>query len=109
MVALPDGREEHVFGRRTMPHMDLASAACAIQNLWLAARAEGYGMGWVSMFDPAVVARELAMPDGAEPVALLCLGPVEAFYERPMLEEEHWTSPRPLTDLVAENHWPAER
>lgn len=109
VVALPDGRGEHVFGRRTMPHMDLASASCAIQNLWLAARAEGYGMGWVSMFDPVVVARELAMPDGAEPVALLCLGPVDAFYERPMLEEEHWTSPRPLADLVAENRWPADR
>ncbi|MCX6407504.1 MAG: 5,6-dimethylbenzimidazole synthase [Propionibacteriales bacterium] len=109
VVALPDGREEHVFGRRTMPHMDLASASCAIQNLWLAARAEGYGMGWVSMFDPAVVAHELAMPAGAEPVALLCLGPVEAFYERPMLEQEHWTSPRPLADLVAENTWPTDR
>lgn len=106
VVALPDGRERHVFGRRTMPHMDLASASCAIQNLWLAARAEGYGMGWVSLFDPAVVAAELGMPAGAEPVALLCLGPVDAFYARPMLEEEHWTSPRPLAELVAENRWP---
>jgi 5,6-dimethylbenzimidazole synthase len=107
VVALADGRERHVFGRRTMPHMDLASASCAIQNLWLAARAEGYGMGWVSLFDPAVVAAELAMPDGAEPIALLCLGPVEAFYDRPMLEQEHWTTALPLDDLVAENAWPA--
>lgn len=107
VVALPEGRERHVFGRRTMPHMDLASASCAIENLWLAARAEGYGMGWVSLFDPVVVAEELGMPTGAEPIALLCLGPVEAFYARPMLEEERWTSPRPLEELVAENAWPA--
>ena len=52
-VCLADGRERHVFGRRTLPQMDLASASCAIQNLWLAARAEGLGMGWVSLFDPA--------------------------------------------------------
>src|SRR5690606_21781374 len=52
VVALMEGREAHVFGRRTLPEMDLASAACAIQNLWLAARGEGLGMGWVSLFDP---------------------------------------------------------
>ena len=51
-VALADGREAHVFGRRTLPQMDLASVSCALQNLWLAARAEGLGMGWVSIFDP---------------------------------------------------------
>src|SRR5450830_1481798 len=56
VVALPPGREQHVFGRRTLPEMDLASAACAIQNLWLAARAEGLGVDWVSLFDPATVA-----------------------------------------------------
>jgi 5,6-dimethylbenzimidazole synthase len=49
VAALADGREAHVFGRRTMPEMDLASVACAIQNLWLAARAENVGMGWVSL------------------------------------------------------------
>lgn len=106
VAALGDGREQYLFGRRTMPHMDLASVSCAIQNLWLAARAEGLGMGWVSLFDPEVVARELGMPEGAEPVGILCLGPVARFYDRPMLEEEHWTSPRPLSELVAENTWP---
>ncbi len=108
VVALTDDRDRHVFGRRTMPHMDLASASCAIQNLWLAARAEGYGMGWVSLFDPEVVAAEIGMPVGAEPIAILCLGPVDAFYERPMLEQEHWTSPRPLAALLGENRWPAD-
>ncbi len=106
VAALGDDRERHVFGRRTMPHMDLASVSCAIQNLWLAARVEGLGMGWVSLFDPAVVAAELGMPPGAEPVGILCLGPVPEFYEGPMLERERWTTPRPLSELVAENHWP---
>lgn len=106
VAALGDDRDRHVFGRRTMPHMDLASVSCAIQNLWLAARVEGLGMGWVSLFDPQVVAAELGMPEGAEPVGILCLGPVPEFYERPMLERERWTSPRPLSELVGENRWP---
>src|SRR5665647_2762874 len=87
-VSLADGREKHIFGRRTLPQMDLASAACAIQNLWLAARAEGLGMGWVSLFDPVAVAELLHMPAGAEPIALLCIGPVQAFYDEPMLQQE---------------------
>lgn len=105
VVALADGREKHVFGRRTLPHMDLASVACAIQNLWLAARAEGLGMGWVSLFDPTTVAALLHMPAGAEPVALLCLGPVHAFYEAPMLQQERWAKRQPLNDVVFENGW----
>ena len=102
VVSLGPGRDRHVFGRRTMPHMDLASVACAIQNLWLAARAEDLGMGWVSMFDPDALAALLRLPEGAEPVAVLCLGPVEAFYERPMLVEERWAGPRPLDELLDE-------
>jgi 5,6-dimethylbenzimidazole synthase len=107
VVALGDDRERHVFGRRTMPHMDLASVSCAIQNLWLAARAEGLGMGWVSMFVPDEVAALIGAPDGAEPVAILCLGPVDAFYPRPMLEQESWTTVRPLEELLAHNVWPS--
>ena len=79
VVALADGREKHVFGRRTLPEMDLASVACAIQNMWLAARAEGIGLGWVSIFDPVELAALLGMPEGARPVAILCIGHVEAF------------------------------
>ncbi|MEO8119369.1 MAG: 5,6-dimethylbenzimidazole synthase [Rhodoferax sp.] len=105
VVALADGREKHVFGRRTLPQMDLASAACAIQNLWLAARAEGLGVGWVSLFDPAAVAGLLHMPDGAEPIALLCIGPVHAFYEEPMLQRERWAKRCPLDDLIFEDAW----
>ena len=105
VVALGDGRDSHVFGRRTMPHMDLASVSCAIQNLWLAARAEGLGMGWVSIFDPQRLAELLGMPEGAEPVAVLCLGPVPDFPDRPALEIDEWTHGRPLVEFVSENRW----
>jgi len=105
VVALMDRREEHVFGRRTLPEMDLASVACAIQNLWLAARAEGIGMGWVSLFDPAQLGLLLNMPAGAKPIAILCLGHVEAFYPKPMLELEGWAARQRLQDLVYENTW----
>jgi 5,6-dimethylbenzimidazole synthase len=105
VVALGDGRDAHVFGRRTMPHMDLASVSCAIQNLWLAARAEGLGMGWVSIFDPQRLADLLEMPSGAEPVAVLCIGPVPEFPDRPALEIDEWTFGRPLAEFVSENLW----
>ena len=71
VVALPDRREQHIFGRRTLPEMDLASTACAIQNMWLAARAEGLGMGWVSLFEPTELAKVLEMPMGSRPIAIL--------------------------------------
>ena len=107
VVALRDGRQTHVFGRRTLPQMDLASVSCAIQNLWLAARAEGLGMGWVSIFDPVRLRALLAMPDDAEPVAILCLGPVPDFPPRPQLEIDRWTLGRPLSEFVSENGWTA--
>jgi len=107
VVALPPGREQHVFGRRTLPEMDLASAACAIQNLWLAARAEGLGMGWVSIFDPHQLAALLLMPEGSRPIAVLCLGPVAAFYDQPMLQAEKWARRAPLADMVFEDCWGA--
>jgi len=105
VVALMDQREAHVFGRRTLPEMDLASVACAIQNMWLAARAEGLGMGWVSLFDPQALAKLLAIPDGGKPVAVLCLGQVEAFYPAPMLQLEGWRSPQALGEMLFENTW----
>jgi len=105
VAALKDGREAHIFGRRTLPEMDLASLACAIQNLWLAARAEGLGMGWVSLFEPQALADLLGMPAGAKPVAVLCLGPVREFYPAPMLVLENWAEERPLSDMLYENHW----
>jgi len=105
VVALPDKREKHIFGRRTLPEMDLASTACAIQNMWLAARAEGLGMGWVSLFEPQTLASLLKMPAGSRPIAILCLGHVKEFYSQPMLELEKWTTARPLTEFISENEW----
>ncbi len=105
VAALADRREEHVFGRRTMPEMDLASVACAIQNMWLAARAEGIGMGWVSLFDPVALRALLRMPEGSRPVAVLCLGHVREFYPRPMLEMENWAQRSDLDKLVFTDYW----
>lgn len=105
VMSLMDHREQHIFGRRTMPEMDLASVACAIQNMWLAARAEGLGMGWVSLFNPDHLATLLNMPQGAKPVAILCLGHVDAFYSAPMLEQENWRQGDALSDVLFENTW----
>ncbi|MGN2411997.1 5,6-dimethylbenzimidazole synthase [Pseudomonas syringae] len=105
VAALMEGREQHIFGRRTLPEMDMASLSCAIQNLWLASRAEGLGMGWVSLFDPEALAGLLGMPDGAKPLAIICLGPVKEFYPAPMLVMEGWAQARPLHELLYENQW----
>jgi 5,6-dimethylbenzimidazole synthase len=105
VASLMDRRETHIFGRRTLPEMDLASVACAIQNMWLAARAEGIGMGWVSLFDPEQLRKLLHMPADAKPIAILCLGHVNAFYPKPMLELEGWASRQPLADMLYEDSW----
>jgi len=105
VVALNDKREQHIFGRRTLPEMDVASTACAIQNMWLAARAEGLGLGWVSLFEPQALAQLLNMPEGSKPLAILCLGHVEEFYSKPMLEIEEWARAKPLAEFISENSW----
>lgn len=105
VATLRDGRERYVLGRRTMPEMDLASVACAIQNMWLAARAEGIGLGWVSLFDPVELAQLLKMPADARPVAILCIGRVDAFYPKPMLELEGWEQRRPLANVLGVDYW----
>jgi 5,6-dimethylbenzimidazole synthase len=107
VVALGDERERHVFGRRTLPEMDLASLACAVQNLWLAARAEGLGMGWVSLFDPVRLGQLLNVPAGGKAVGVLCLGPVASFYDQPMLTLEGWAQERPLQELLFDDSWGA--
>jgi len=107
VVGLVDKRENYVFGRRTMPEMDLASAACALQNFWLAARAEGIGAGWVSMFDPQRLRDICGMPEGSQPIAVLCVGQVEQFYSAPMLELERWDQRRPLSEILFHDQWGA--
>ena len=105
VVTLMDKRAPHILGRRTMPHMDIASSAGAIQNLWLAARAEGLGMGWVSLFEPEALKKLLKLPSDSDPLAILCLGPVTEFYNKPMLEQENWAARSPLENFVMENQW----
>lgn len=95
-----------VFGRRTLPReMALCSVGCAVENLWLAARAENLGLGWVSMFEPEALARLLQFPQGALPLGVLCIGPVDDFYEGPMLEAEQWRQGRTLEEMVSVDAW----
>jgi 5,6-dimethylbenzimidazole synthase len=105
VAALCEQREQYIFGRRTLPEMDVASLSCAIQNMWLAARAEGLGLGWVSMFDPEALKTLLKMPADSQPLAILCIGHVAEFYEKPMLELEEWAKREQINDLVFENNW----
>lgn len=105
VAALCNNRERYIFGRRTMPEMDIASVSCAIQNMWLASRAEGLGMGWVSIFDPVELAQLLQMPEGAKPIAVICLGHVSSFYKAPMLVETGWAKEKPLSEMLMENSW----
>lgn len=105
VATLCNRREEHIFGRRTLPEMDIASVSCAIQNMWLSARAEGLGMGWVSIFDPLELAQLLNIPSDAKPLAILCIGHVNSFYKEPMLIETGWKQAKPLTEMVMENTW----
>jgi 5,6-dimethylbenzimidazole synthase len=94
-----------VLGRAPMPQTDLFSTCLAIQNIWLAARAEGVGVGWVSILDQPATERLLGLPEGVELVAYLCVGyPVE-FARQPMLETVGWKGRSPLDELVFENHW----
>lgn len=105
VVSLMGDRDKHIFGRRTLPEMDLASVSCAIQNMWLAARAEGLGLGWVSIFEPKKLADLLHIPESGKPVAILCIGHVDAFYDKPMLEKESWAKRKQLDTVVFENKW----
>lgn len=91
----------HQLGRRTMPETALYSAVCAIQNLWLAARAEGIGVGWVSILEPNLVRRVLKIPEHITLVAYLCLGYVEAFAAEPDLERAGWEKRTPLTSVLS--------
>lgn len=105
LVLAPD--DGTVFGRRTLAaEMALASVGCMVQNLWLAARVENLGLGWVSMFEPAELAALLRLPAGAQALGLLCLGPVDEFYPAPMLTLEGWREPRPLDQMMYTDHWP---
>ncbi len=95
----------HVLGRNSIMEMDLFSTCLAVQNLWLAARAEGIGVGWVSILDQAVLSDILQLPDHVYPLAYLCVGYVSEFLEQPELQAKGWRTRLPLVDLVHGNGW----
>jgi len=88
------------LGRRTMPETARYSTVCAIQNLWLAARAEGLGVGWVSILEPQSLLRLFGVPQHYALVAYLCVGYVRYFSAEPDLERDRWESRLPLGDVI---------
>ena len=97
----PQSERGHQLGRHTMPETAIYSTVCAIQNLWLAARAEGVGVGWVSILDPDRLREILQIPKNVVPVAYLCLGYVDCFASEPELERFGWESRIPLEGVVS--------
>jgi 5,6-dimethylbenzimidazole synthase len=96
-----------VLGRHTIPETGLYSVCLAIQNIWLAATAEGWGLGWVSFYREGVLADLLGLPQAIRPVAWLCLGPVTRLAETPDLERAGWRARRPLSEAVHDGRWGA--
>jgi 5,6-dimethylbenzimidazole synthase len=94
-----------VIGRTHIKTMDLYSSVCAVQNLWLAARAEGLGVGWVSIFNQGQLQDALGIPKHITPVAYLCVGYVSHFYAKPELETAGWLPRLPIQDLVYFDQW----
>ncbi|GAC1474947.1 MAG: 5,6-dimethylbenzimidazole synthase [Isosphaeraceae bacterium] len=94
-----------VLGRTTQPDMDLYSTVCAVQNLWLAARAEGLGVGWVSILEPNDLRTALQIPEHIVPVAYLCMGYVPMFAPVPDLQRVGWQERINLSPLVFEDQW----
>jgi len=93
------------LGRQSDPATDLYSTACAVQNLWLAARAEGIGVGWVSILNPERLRALLEIPERITPVAYLCLGYVTDFASRPELETRGWERRESLARLIHFDGW----
>ena len=94
-----------VLGRTHQADMDLYSAVCAVQNLWLAARAENVGVGWVSIIKPDDLRAALGIPSSIQPIAYLCVGYVSHFFQKPDLEAAGWLPRTPLSDAVWIDGW----
>ena len=94
-----------VLGRTHQPEMDLYSAVCAVQNFWLAARAEGLGVGWMSIIDPQRLRDILGIPCEIVPIAYLCVGYVSSFHQTPELEKRGWGKREALKSLVSVDRW----
>ena len=101
VVCDPDSEQGHRLGRATMPETAIYSAVCAVQNLWLAARAEGVGVGWVSILEKDALRSVLHIPANVVPVAYLCLGYVDHFVPMPELERVKWEQRVPLEQVLS--------
>jgi nicotinate-nucleotide--dimethylbenzimidazole phosphoribosyltransferase len=99
-------RPAGVLGRATFPDTDLWSCACAIENIWLTARAHGLGLGWVTLFDPDELGALLGLPDGVVTLGWLCLGWPDERPPAPGLERHGWSRRLPLADVIAADRWP---
>ncbi len=97
----------HVLGRNSIPATDLYSTCCAVENLWLAARAEGLGVGWVSIIDNDRLKELLKIPAHVIPVAYLCVGAPKLFHEEPELQTKGWRNRLPLEELTFGETWGA--
>ncbi len=94
-----------VIGRTANKEMDLYSSVCAVQNLWLAARAENLGVGWVSIMHHKALKEILGIPKTVVPIAYLCIGHVSHFHEKPELEKAGWLARMPLEELIHHDSW----
>lgn len=101
VVCDKESQRGHGLGRQTMPETAAYSTVCAIQNLWLAARSEGVGVGWVSILDPKELCSLLSVPDHMTVVAYLCLGYVESFAAQPDLEQFGWEKRIDLKTIIS--------
>jgi 5,6-dimethylbenzimidazole synthase len=98
-----------VLGKTIKPEMDLYSAVCAVQNLWLAARAENLGVGWVSIIEDNILRDALDIPEKIEIIAYLCIGYVTHFKDKPELESAGWLPRRTVDKAIHYNKWSAEK
>ena len=101
-------RDRHgpvVIGKTALPEMDLYSAVCAVQNLWLAARAENLGVGWVSIIHNENLREILNIPENIVPIAYLCVGHVRFFHEKPELEKAGWLNRLPIEEVIHYDTW----
>lgn len=96
---------DHVLGRNSIPETDIMSVSCAIQNMWLAAYAEGLAMGWVSFYKKSDVRRILEIPAHIDPIALLSVGYTDYYPDRPLLELHQWEKRQDLQQLIYRNRW----
>ncbi|MHC2208891.1 5,6-dimethylbenzimidazole synthase [Paenibacillus sp. PvR052] len=95
----------HVLGRNSIPETDIMSTACAIQNMWLAACAEGLAMGWVSFYKKNDIRDILEIPPHIDPIALISIGYTDQYPSKPILESSNWEKRRTLPDLIFSEAW----